>query len=167
MKKKAITSATTDCGDCGRSPRNPSALIGECSIRPLLIVAAAWPLLCCSPALAQVGTAMPSLGVTSSLGSVPGAPVGPNGLPPPGVSPEVSPVPNGVTGTTTVPSTSSGMACSTVGISPSGLYGATATYDGGGLPGGTPTPATRATSGTTATSGTSTSSPISTSSTIS
>jgi hypothetical protein len=126
-------------------------------MRPLLIAAAACSLLCSSPALAQVGTVMPPLGVTSSLGTVPGAPVGPNGLLPPGASPEVSPVPNGVTGTITVPNISSGTACSTVGISPSGLYGATTTYDGGGLPNGSPG----------ATSGTSTSSGISTSATIS
>jgi hypothetical protein len=132
-------------------------------MRPLLIVTAAWPLLCCCPAWAQVGPAMPALSTTSSLGTAPGAPVGPNGLLPPGASPEVSPVPESATGTITVPSTSSGMACSTVGISPSGLYGATATYDGGGLPGGS----TGATSGTMASSGASTSPGISTSATIS
>ncbi len=49
-------------------------------MRPFLIAATAWPLLCCSPAFAQVGTLTPSLGVTSSLGTAPGAPVGPNGL---------------------------------------------------------------------------------------
>jgi hypothetical protein len=45
-------------------------------MRPLLIVATAWPLLCLSPAFAQVGTVMPSLDVTSSLGTDPSAPVG-------------------------------------------------------------------------------------------
>jgi hypothetical protein len=135
-------------------------------MRPLLVAAAAWPLFCFGPALAQVGPAMPALSSTSSLGTVPGAPVGPNGLLPPGASPEVSPVPNGITGTITVPNISSGTACSTVGISPSGLYGATTTYDGGGLPGGSP----GAASGTMASSGASTSpgmSGISTSTTIS
>jgi hypothetical protein len=132
-------------------------------MRPLLIVAAACSLLCCSPALAQVGTAMPSLGITSSLGTDPSSPVGPNGLPPPGALPGVSPVPNGVTGTITVPNISSGMACSTVGISPSGLYGASATYDGGGMATGT----TGATSGTMASSGISTSSAISATSGVS
>jgi hypothetical protein len=128
-----------------------------------LLVATALPLLCCNPALAQVGMLTPPLGATSSLGSDPSAPVGPNGLPPPAVSPEVRPVPNGVTGTINVPNTSSGTACSTVGVSPSGLYGSTATYDGGGLPGGS----TGATAGTMANPGTSGSSGISTSSAIS
>ena len=162
MKKKvivptALLTAVLAAARYAILPLSP----GRSSTRSFL-VATALPLLCCSPALAQVGMLTPPLGATSSLGSVPGAPVGPNGLPPPGVSPEVSPVPNGVTGTINVPSTSSGTACSTVGISPSGLYGSTATYDGGGLPGGS----TGATSGT-ATPGTSGSSGISTSSAIS
>src|SRR6267378_1655287 len=125
-------------------------------MRPLLMFATA--LLCGSPAFAQVGTTMPTLGVTSSLGTVPGAPVGPNGLPM-GASPGVSPVANGVTGTITIPSTSSGAACSTVATSPLGTFGSPATYDGGGMAmaNGTTTPATAATSGTMATSGASTS----------
>src|SRR6267154_5056013 len=128
-------------------------------MRPLLMFATA--LLCGSPAFAQVGTAMPTLGVTSSLGTVPGAPVGPNGLPM-GASPGVSPVANGVTGTITLPSTSSGAACSTVATSPLGTFGSPATYDGGGLAmaTGTATPGT-ATSGGTAMSGTSASSGMS------
>jgi hypothetical protein len=65
-------------------------------MRKLLMLATA--LLCCSPAFAQVGTVMPPLGDTSSLGADPSAPVGTNGLAP-GVSTPVSPVPNGVTGT--------------------------------------------------------------------
>jgi hypothetical protein len=131
-------------------------------MRPFLITAAAWPLLCCSPALAQVGTVMPPLGATSSLGTVPGAAVGPNGLPVPGALPGVSPVPNGVAGTISIPNVSSGAACSTVATSPLGTFGSAATYDGGGMAmaTGTTTPAT-ATSGSTATSGTSASSAIS------
>src|SRR5882672_9018374 len=138
------------------------------TMRPYLIAAAAWPLLCCSPALAQVGTVMPPIGATSSLGTAPGAPVGPNGLAVPGALPGVSPVPNGVTGTIAIPNISSGAACSTVATSPSGTFGSPATYDGGGMAmaTGTTTPAT-ATSGSTAPSGTSTSSGISTSSAIS
>src|SRR6202166_2778986 len=102
-------------------------------MRALLIVAPALPLLCFSPAFAQVGTAMPSLGTTSSLGMDPGAPVGPNGLQL-GASPTVSPVPNGITGTITVPDTSSGAgACSTLATSPTGTFGSPATYDGGGM----------------------------------
>src|SRR5260370_41372088 len=102
-------------------------------MRPFLIAAAALPLLCCSPAFAQVGTVTPSLGVTSGLGTAPGVPVGPNGLQV-GASPSVSPVPNGVTGTISVPSTSSGAgACSTVATSPLGTFGSPSTYDGGGM----------------------------------
>jgi hypothetical protein len=138
-------------------------------MRPLLIVAAAWLLLCCSPAFAQVGTVTPSLGVTSSLGADPSAPVGMNGLAP-GASPTVSPVPNGVTGTIAVPSTSSGVgACSTLATSPMGTFGSPATYDGGGMAmsTGATMPATAATTGGVATSGTSASSGISTSTAIS
>src|SRR6202163_3917421 len=125
-------------------------------MRPFLIAATAWPLLCYGPAFAQVGTTMPPLGVTSSLGTDPSAPVGTNGLAP-GASPTVSPVPNGVTGTIAIPSTSSGAgACSTVATSPLGTFGSPATYDGGGMAmaTGTATPGT-ATSGGTAMSGTS------------
>src|SRR5260221_10057434 len=116
-------------------------------MRPLLMFAAT--LLCCSPAFAQVGTLTPSLGATSSLGAVPGAPVGPNGLQL-GASPTVSPVPNGITGTITVPSTSSGAgACSTVATSPLGTFGSPSTYDGGGMAmaTGTTTPSTAAGAG--------------------
>jgi len=116
-------------------------------MRSLLIVATA--LLCCGQAFAQVGTVMPPLGVTSSLGTDPSAPVGTNGLAP-GVSTPVNPVPNGVTGTIAVPSTSSGAgACSTLATSPTGTFGSPSTYDGGGMAmaTGTTTPATVATSG--------------------
>src|SRR5258708_25703357 len=139
------------------------------SMRPFLIAAATLPLLCYGPAFAQVGTVMPPLGVTSSLGTDPSAPVGTNGLAP-GVSTPVNPVPNGVTGTIAVPSTSSGAgACSTLATSPMGTFGSPATYDGGGMAmaTGTTTPATAATTGGVAASGTSMSSGISTSSAIS
>jgi hypothetical protein len=110
--------------------------------------------LCHNAAFAQA-TATPPVGVTSSLGTVPGVPVGPNGLQP-GASPTVSPQPNGMTGTVAVPSTSSGAgACSTVATSPMGTFGSPATYDGGGMEmaTGTMTPATAATSGGVAPSG--------------
>src|ERR1700675_4718922 len=105
--------------------------------------------LCHNAAFAQAGMtlATPPLGVTSSLGTVPGAPVGPNGLQL-GASSTVSPVPNGVMGTITVPSTSSGAgACSTVATSPMGTFGSPTTYDGGGMgmANGTATPGTAAT----------------------
>ena len=99
-------------------------------------------------AFAQAGitTAMPSLGATSSLGIVPGESVGPSGLPL-GTSPGVGTVPNGLTGTITVPSASSGAACSTVATSPEGTFGSPTTYDGGGMAGAAPTPATAGNAG--------------------
>src|SRR3981189_1152292 len=116
-------------------------------MRSFLIAASACPLVCCSPAFAQVGTVTPPLGVTSSLGADPSAPVGTNGLAP-GVSTPVNPVPNGVTGTIAVPSTSSGAgACSTVATWPLGTFGSPVTYDGGGMSTGTTTPGTAARSG--------------------
>jgi hypothetical protein len=149
MKKNLIAPLPSDCAASGRSLRNPYALLGNSCMRPLLIVAATLPLLCCGPAFAQVGTAMPPLGVTSSLGTDPSAPVGTNGLAP-GVSTPVSPVPDGVTGTVAVPSTSSGAGgCSTLATSPMGTFGSPATYDGGGMAmaNGTTSPATAASPG--------------------
>ena len=134
----------------------------RCFMRPLLIIATVGPMLYFSPGFAQVGTTMPSLGATSSLGADPSAPVGMNGLAP-GASTPVSPVPNGVTGTVTVPSTSSGAgACSTLATSPTGTFGSPATYDGGGMAmaTGTTTPATAGTTGGAAPSGISTSTAI-------
>jgi hypothetical protein len=138
-------------------------------MRPLSVFTSAWLLLGCGSAFAQVGTIMPPLGVTSSLGTDPSALVGTNGLAP-GVSTPVNPVPNGVTGTIAVPSTTSGAgACSTLATSPMGTFGSPATYDGGGMAmaTGTTTPATASTTGGVAPSGTSTSSGISTSTAIS
>src|SRR6266404_6770085 len=136
------------------------------SMRPFLIVATAWSLLC-SPAFAQVEvvdplTAMPSLGTTSPLGISPGGSVGPTGIPMDATeipSLGVSPAPTGsVTGTIAIPTsgaiTTSGTTCSTGGMSPSGMYGSSASYDGGGTAPGTAAPATAATTGSMATSGT-------------
>jgi hypothetical protein len=137
-------------------------------MRPLLIAAVAWPLSFCSPALAQVGTDVPPLGVTSSLGADPSAPVGTSGLAP-GMSTLVNSLPSGITGTIVVPSTSSGAgACSNLATSPTGTFGSPATYDGGGMAmaTGTTTAATAGTMGGVAPSGTSTSSGISTSAAI-
>jgi hypothetical protein len=107
--------------------------------------------LCHNAAFAQAGmtTATPPVGVTSSLGTDPSVPVGPNGLQL-GVSPTLSPVPNGMTGTVTAPSTSSGAgACSTSATPPMGTFGSPATYDGGGMAmaAGTTMPATSISSG--------------------
>jgi hypothetical protein len=119
------------------------------SMKPFMIIAAAWPLLC-SPALAQVGMIAdtPALGLTSPLGGGPGAPVGATGIPMGSTeitSAGVSPLP--------FSSVANGTACSTVGTSPSGMFGSTATFDGGGT-----TPTTIAMPGTPVMSGMSTSS---------
>jgi hypothetical protein len=141
-------------------------------MRPFLIAAAAWPLLCGSPAFAQVGTLTPPLGATSPLASGPDGLVGTTGIPTGATelaSPGVSPVPSGITGTITVPSTSSGMACSTAGTSPLGTFGSPATYDGGGMAmaTGNAMPSSGATSGAMTSSGISTSAGISATSGIS
>src|SRR5882762_11417906 len=109
-------------------------------------------------AMAQVGgmaTPTPTIGATSPLGISSGSSVSPTGIPMGSTeiaSPGVSPMPTGVTGTITIPSTSSGTTCSTSGTSPSGMFGSTASFDGGGTAVGTATPATAATLGTTSTS---------------
>jgi hypothetical protein len=126
-------------------------------MRLLLILATAWSLLC-SPAFAQVGvgdplTATPSLGTTSPLGMSAGGSVGPTGIPLDATeltSLGVSPAPTGsVTGTIAIPTggaiTTGGTTCSTGGMSPSGMYGSIASYDGGGTAPGTAAPATAAT----------------------
>src|ERR1700733_619582 len=110
---------------------------------------AAWFLLFDNAAFAaQTGMTMatPSLGATSSFGMVPSESVGPNGLPL-GASPGVGTVPDGLTGTITVPSASSGAACSTVATSPEGTFGSPTTYDGGGMTGAAPTPSATVTPG--------------------
>src|SRR5882762_5479163 len=118
-------------------------------------------------AMAQVGgmaTPTPTIGATSPLGISSGSSVSPTGIPMGSTeiaSPGVSPMPTGVTGTITIPSTSSGTTCSTLGTSPSGMFGSAASFDGGGTAVGAATPATAATSGATAISGTSMSSGIS------
>ena len=121
----------------------------ESFMKPFLIIVTAWPLLC-GPALAQVGmiTDTPALGLTSPLGGGPGVPVGATGIPMGSTeitSAGVSPLPSS--------SIANGTACSTVGTSPSGMFGSIATFDGGGT-----TSTTMAMSGTPATSETSTSS---------
>src|ERR1700733_14207901 len=124
------------------------------AIAAVLAVCGASSLLCHNAAFAQAGmtTATPSLGVTSSFGMVPGESVGPNGLPL-GSSPVVSTLPNGLTGTVTVPNASSGAACSTVATSPEGTFGSPTTYDGGGMAGATTTaPASAAMPGSPSTS---------------
>jgi hypothetical protein len=112
----------------------------------------------CNVAVAQVGgiaAPTPMIGATSPLGLGTGSTVSPTGIPLGATelaSPGLSPDPTGVTGTIAVPG--SGMTCSTVGTSPSGMFGSTATFDGGGTTIGTMAPATGATSGTLMSSGT-------------
>lgn len=147
-----------------------SGHIGEFFMRLFLVAATAWPLLCASPAFAQVGDAladplspMPSLDATSPLGIGAGGSVGPTGVPLGAtelMSTGVSPLPTGVTGTIAIPTngaiTGGGTPCSSVGTLPSGMYGSTATYDGGGTAAGTAVPATAATTGSPVTTGTAT-----------
>src|SRR6266446_6418960 len=141
------------------------AAVGESSMRSLLIVATAWSLLCAGPAFAQVEdptdplAAVPSLGATSPLGIGTGS-VGGTGIPLGAseiTSLGVSPAPTGsVTGTIAIPTngaiTTSGTTCSTGGMSPSGMFGSAASFDGGGAAAGSAAPATAATTGSMATS---------------
>src|ERR1700674_5962631 len=148
MKNKVIASAGSPAAVLAARCVILLHLCGEFTMRPLLIVAAALPLVGSIPAFAQAGLGMatPSLGVTSSLGVAPGESIGPNGLPL-SASPGGSTVPSGLTGTITVPNASSGAACSTVATSPLGTFGSPTTYDGGGMAAGTTTPAAAATPG--------------------
>src|ERR1700682_3996416 len=130
-----------------------------------LIVAILPALLACNVAMAQVtgmATPTPTMGATSPLGIGTGSTVSPTGIPLGSTeiaSPGVSPLPANSTGTIAMPG--SGTTCSTLGTSPSGMYGSTASFDGGGTTVGAATPATAATSGATAMSGTSMSSGMS------
>src|SRR5216683_4114821 len=130
------------------------------------LIAAVLPaLFVCNGAMAQVSgmaAPTPTMGATSPLGLGMGSSVSPTGIPMGATeiaSPGVSPMPTSVTGAIAMPG--SGTTCSTAGTSPSGMYGSTATYDGGGTAAGAAMPATAATSGATAMSATSTSSGIS------
>jgi hypothetical protein len=141
-------------------------------MKRIWIAAVGLPLLCCSPAFAQIDdpfTATTPLGATSPLGIGPEGSVGAAGIPLDAtelMSLGVSPAPTtSVTGTIAIPSTgaitSGGTTCSAPGVLPSGMYGSTATYDGGGTAAGAAAPATAATTDPTATPGTSTSSQMS------
>jgi hypothetical protein len=133
-----------------------------------------WLVAALLPALAISGAAMaqvsgmaaptPTLGATSPLGAAMGSSVSPTGIPLGSTeltAPGVSPLPADPTGTIAIPNT--GTICSTMGTSPSGMYGSTATYDGGGVAIGSTSPGTTgmSMSGTSATSGTSSTSGIS------
>jgi hypothetical protein len=125
-------------------------------VRAALIATVLLTLAVCNVANAQVSgmvSPTPSLGATSPLGITTGSTVPPTGIPLGSTeiaSPGVSPAPV-VTGTISMPG--SAASCSTLGTSPSGMYGSTATYDGGGVSTGTTAPATAATSGMSTSSG--------------
>src|SRR5271156_6820040 len=116
------------------------------------IAAVLSPLLVCNAAMAQFGgmaNPTPTIGATSPLGIETGSTVSPTGIPLGSTemaSPGISPAPAGVPGAIAMPG--SGASCSTMGTSPLGIYGSTATYDGGGMVIGAAPPATGATSGT-------------------
>src|SRR5216684_2910442 len=118
------------------------------------LIAAVLPaLFVCNGAMAQVSgmaAPTPTMGATSPLGLGMGSSVSPTGIPMGATeiaSPGVSPMPTSVTGAIAMPG--SGTTCSTAGTSPSGMYGSTATYDGGGTAAGAAMPATASTSPTT------------------
>jgi hypothetical protein len=157
----------TDVGACRRNSVGKRKM--PTGFAPAAVVLAA--LFSCHAALAQADTAFdgsvtptPIVGATSPLGVTSGSGASPVGIPLGATeitSAGVSPVPTGVTGTITIPNPGNPTACSTVGTSPSEMYGSTASFDGGGLAVGTAAPATAAYSGTmtsgTTTSGTTTS----------
>src|SRR4029077_12746477 len=93
----------------------------------------------------------PAIGATSPLGigmaptsSPTGIPLGSTEI----TSPGVSPLPTGVTGTITIPTTATSTACPTVATPPSEMFGSSASFDGGGMGMGTAAPATAVNSGT-------------------
>jgi hypothetical protein len=116
-----------------------------------LIAAVIPALLVCDPAaMAQVSgmaSPTPSVAATSPLGLGAGSAVSQTGIPLGATeiaSPGISPAPI-VTGTASMQSGST--TCSTLGTSPSGMFGSTSSYDGGGMAVGSAAPATAATSG--------------------
>jgi hypothetical protein len=112
---------------------------------------------CHTVAMAQVGEiASPTSAIapTSPLGIEGGSAVSQTGIPL--GSTEIatrgtSPVPVGATGTISMPV--SGTTCSTAGTSPSGMFGSTASFDGGGTAAGNATSGVSTTSGMLDTSG--------------
>src|ERR1700738_5199344 len=148
--------AKTPSGSSISSRRGDVALKRKMPMRFSLIAAAIPTLFVCNVAMAQVDgqfdgtvTPTPTMSATSPLGIAAGSPTG---IPLGSIeitSPGLSPVPTGVTGTITIPTTSSATTCSTVGTSPSEFYGSAASFDGGGMAVGAGAAATAANSGTT------------------
>ena len=96
---------------------------------------------------------MPSVSTTSPLDVTNGTSVGGTGIPLGATeitSAGTSPAPTNPTGTIAIPG--SGIPCATLGGAAAGMYGSTATYDGGGLALGTSAPATGMSAGNTAAS---------------
>src|ERR1700730_16603124 len=146
-------------GDSAGKPRMPAKFLLIATVLPALLVG--------NLAMAQVDepfdgtvTPTPMMGATSPLGITTGSTSSPAGIPFGATeitSPGLSPLPTGVTGTITIPTTSSGTACSTTATPPSEMFGSTASFDGGGMAVGTAAPATASSSGITAMSTSSTS----------
>src|ERR1700739_2461052 len=114
------------CGNAVANRKTPIRFSLVAAVIPALFVG--------NVAMAQVtgmASPTPTIGATSPLGIGTGSAVPPTGIPLGSTeiaSPGVSPAPTGVTGTISMPG--SGTTCSTMGSSPSGMYGSTATYDG-------------------------------------
>jgi hypothetical protein len=127
----------TGCGDAIAIWRMPIRFSLAAALIPVFFT---W-----NVAIAQVGgmaTPTPTIGSTSPLGIATGS-VAPTGIPLGSTelaSPGISPAPTNSTGTIAMPG--SGTACSTAGSAPSGMFGSTATFDGGGTAMGTAMPAT-------------------------
>jgi hypothetical protein len=140
---------------------------------PLIVAVIAALVVCTAAATAQVSemaSPTPTIDATSPLGLGAGSGVSQTGIPLGSTeitSTGVSPAPFGLAGTITIPTTSSGTACSTVATSPSELFGSTAMYDGGGTTVGASAPAAPVDPGTIPIPGVSTSSGTSTSSAMS
>ena len=123
---------------------------------PLIVGLILALVLCNAAAMAQVtgmASPTPSIAATSPLGLGTGSGVSQTGIPFGATeiaSPGISPAP-GAPGAMSIPG--SGTTCSTLGTSPSGMFGSTSSYDGGGIAVGSVAPATGATSGMSATPG--------------
>jgi hypothetical protein len=122
--------------------------------RTALLAAVLPALFACNVAMAQVEDTVeptPTIGATSPLGIGMGSVSSPTGIPLGSTeirSGGVSPGPSGLAGTITIPTTSSGTACSTGPTSPAQMFGSAAMYDGGGTTAGASAPATAVDPGT-------------------
>ena len=120
-------------------------------MRCRLIVAVVPGLFAINVAIAQVDgttTAMPGIAVTSPLGITSANSVGGTGIPLGATeiaSPGVSPQPGNPTGTISI--SGGGASCSTLGTTPGGMFGSTASFDGGGMTVGRAASATGTTGG--------------------